>query len=111
MIRAVLGMGGRVVAVFAGATAGSVAGRLIAALLYGESVPPLLRSTPRTLLEQDVAPGFIGAELLGRAFGAGARGEVVAAALSAAAHAVITGPLLDDPAPSPIQRAYGESTI
>jgi hypothetical protein len=82
----------RWIAVFVGATAGSWAGRIAAAALYGEPVDPLLRLNARTLLEQDIAPGFLVAELLGRPLRLGPAGEAVLAAASAAASALATGP-------------------
>ncbi len=78
--------------VFAGATAGSLIGRVAAAFIYDEPVSPLLDLRPRHLLSQDVAPGFLTAELLGRALGGGPAAEAAAAALGAAASAIITGP-------------------
>lgn len=83
-------------AVFAGATAGSWVGRLVAARLYDENAEPLLRLDRRMLLAQDVAPGFLAAEVLGRNLRVGPTGEVVLAVLAGAASAVATGPLLKD---------------
>ena len=80
--------------VFAAATAGSWAGRLVAAALYEEDVAPLLRLDRRTLLSQDVAPGFLAAEVLGRNLHVGPTGEVVLAALAGASSAVATGPMV-----------------
>lgn len=82
-------------AVFAGATAGSWAGRVAAAALNGEPVEPLLRVDQEALLSQDVAPGFLAAELLGRALRLGPVGEALLAATAAAASAVATGPLVE----------------
>jgi hypothetical protein len=81
-------------AVFAGATAGSWAGRIAAARLYGEPVEPLLRLDARVLLNQDVAPGFLAAELLGKSLRLGPAGEAVLAATGAALSAIATGPVV-----------------
>ena len=86
----------RWVAVFAGATIGSYSGRLAAAMLYGEPVSPLLQVGPRTVLEQDVAPGFLAAEVIGRGFGFGLAGEAFVAGLAAGVSAVAAGPLIAD---------------
>lgn len=83
-------------AVFAGATAGSWAGRIAAARLYGEPVEPLLRLDARALLNQDVAPGFLAAELLGKALRLGLAGEAVLAASGAALSAIATGPYVKE---------------
>jgi hypothetical protein len=85
----------RWVAVFAGATAGSWAGRIAAARLYGEPVEPLMRLDARVLLNQDVAPGFLAAELLGKALRLGLAGEAVLAAGGAALSAIATGPVVN----------------
>ncbi len=90
----------RMAAVFGAATAGSLAGRIAAASLYGEPVGPLLEIDGRTLLDQDVAPGFLAAELLGRNLRIGIAGEILTAALGAAASQVATGPLVDRKAPA-----------
>jgi hypothetical protein len=79
--------------VFAAATFGSWSGRIIAAFLYDEPVTPLLQLDARTLLNQDVAPGFLAAEMLGRGIGAGIAGEIFFAAAGSAISAVATGPL------------------
>lgn len=81
-------------AVFAGATMGSWAGRIAAARLYGEPVQPLMRLDARVLLNQDVAPGFLAAELLGKALRLGLTGEAVLAAGGAALSAIVTGPVV-----------------
>ncbi len=94
--RRLAGSAARWAVVFAGATAGSLAGRIAAAFLYGEPVAPLLDLRPRHLLNQDVAPGFLSAELLGRALGGGPAAEATAAALGAAASAILTGPRVTD---------------
>lgn len=83
----------RWVVVFAGATAGAYAGRVAAALLYNEPVSPLLDGGPRAMLEQDVAPGFLTAEVIGRGLGLGLAGEALIAALGAGVSAIATGPL------------------
>lgn len=80
-------------AVFAGAAAGAYAGRVVAARLYQEPAPALAEIAPRRLLEQDVAPGFLAAELIGRSLGMGVAGEAVVAAVAAGLAVVATGPL------------------
>ena len=87
----------RWVLLLAAATVGSWAGRVAAARLYGEPVDPLLQLDRRTLLEQDVAPGFLAAEVFGRNLGMGAAGQVALAALASAASAVATGPWVSGP--------------
>jgi hypothetical protein len=82
-------------AVFAAATAGSWAGRVAAACLYGEPTAAALRLDMRALLAQDVAPGFVAAELLGRPLRLGPAGEALLAAAAAAVSAVATGPRVD----------------
>jgi hypothetical protein len=76
------------------ATAGSWAGRIAAARLYGEPAAPLLRLDAHTLLTQDVAPGFLAAELLGKPLRLGLAGEAVLAAAGAALSVIATGPLV-----------------
>lgn len=85
---------GRWVAVFAGAAAGAYLGRVAAAKLYHEPAPPLTELGPRALLAQDVAPGFLAAELIGRGLGLGLAGEAVVAAVAAGLSVVATGPLV-----------------
>lgn len=77
---------------FLAATLGSWAGQVAAARLHGEPVGSLLRLDPRSLLEQDVTPGLLAAELLGKPLGLSVAGEAVLAAAGAAAAAVATGP-------------------
>ena len=91
----VMGSIARWAVVFAAATAGSWLGRLIAASRYGEPAAPLKQLDGRRLLEQDVAPGFLAAELLGRNLRLGLLGEAVLAAAGAAASAVATGPFVE----------------
>lgn len=81
----------RWLAVYAAATAGSWIGRVVAAEVYGESVTPLLKADARLLLEQDVAPGFLASEFLGR--GRGIAGQATIALVAAAVSAVATGGL------------------
>jgi hypothetical protein len=82
--------------VFTGATFGSWCGRVIAAALYGEPVTPLLRVNARTLLQQDVVPGFLAAELIGRGLDAGPVTEMMIAAAGAAASAIGTGRIVSN---------------
>ncbi len=82
-------------AVFAAATAGSWIGRQIAASRHGEQRDPLGQISARTLLDQDVAPGFLAAELLGRNLRLGLAGEVILAATGAALSAIATGPFVE----------------
>jgi hypothetical protein len=86
-----IGSVGRWLAVFGAATAGSWLGRIIAARLYQEPLEPLLALDARALLNQDVAPGFLAAETLGRALRAGIAGEVAVAVAGSALSAVATG--------------------
>ncbi|MER3421615.1 MAG: hypothetical protein C4290_14305 [Chloroflexota bacterium] len=80
------------------AALGSWLGRALAAA--GEPLAPLLRLDGRTLIEQDVAPGLLAAELFGRGLGLGLAGQALVAALGAAASALVTGPRIDaEPAP------------
>ena len=88
----------RWVLLLAAATVGSWAGRVVAARLYGEPVDPLLQIDRGTLLEQDVAPGFLAAEVFGRNLGLGTAGQAALAMLASAASAVTTGPWVSGPA-------------
>lgn len=82
------------------AALGSWLGRALAAARGGEPLAPLLRLDGRTLLEQDVAPGLLAAELVGRGLGLGLAGQALVAALGAAASALVTGPRIDaEPTP------------
>jgi len=82
------------------AALGSWLGRALAAARDGEPLAPLLRLDGRTLIEQDVAPGLLAAELFGRGLGLGLAGQALVAALGAAASALVTGPRIDaEPAP------------
>jgi hypothetical protein len=58
-------------------------------------VEPLMRLDARVLLNQDVAPGFLAAELLGKALRLGLAGEAVLAAGGAALSAIATGPVVN----------------
>ena len=87
----------RWVLLLAAATVGSWAGRVAAARLYGEPVDPLLQVDRRMLLEQDVAPGFLAAEVFGRNLGLGTAGQAALAMLASAASAVATGPWVSGP--------------
>lgn len=92
----------RWVVVALAAALGSWLGRVAAAARDGEPLAPLLRLDGRTLLEQDVAPGLLAAELVGRGLGLGLAGQATVAALGAAASALATGPRIDEhPSPPP----------
>ncbi len=78
------------------AALGSWLGRVLAAARDGEPLAPLLRLDGRTLLAQDVAPGLLAAELVGRGLGLGLAGQATVAALGAAASALATGPRVDE---------------
>jgi hypothetical protein len=81
--------------VFGAATVGSWLGRIIAARMYDEPLEPLLTLDARAFLNQDVAPGFLAAETLGRAFRAGIAGEAAIAVAGSALSAVATGAYVD----------------
>lgn len=84
------------------AAVGSWLGRVAAAARDGEPLAPLLRPHPRALLEQDVTPGLLAAELIGRGLGLGLTGQATVAALGAAASVLVTGPRVDaHPSPPP----------
>ncbi len=78
------------------AALGSWLGRVLAAARDGEPLAPLLRLDGRTLLEQDVAPGLLAAELVGRGLGLGLVGQATVAAIGAAVSVLATGPRVDE---------------
>lgn len=80
--------------VLAGAAVGSYTGRAVAAALRGEPVRPLLRLDRVALVRQDLVPGFVAVELLGRLLKLGPWGAALVAAVAAAAAAFVDGPLV-----------------
>jgi hypothetical protein len=92
----------RWVVVALAAALGSWLGRVAAAVRDGEPLAPLLRPHPRALLEQDIAPGLLVAELVGRGLGLGLAGQATVAALGAAASVLATGPRIDGHPSAPL---------
>lgn len=111
MIKSIVTAVLRWAALFVGATIGSMIGRVLAARLYGEPLDSPPRLDARTLLEQDVAPGLVAVELLGRVLRLGVRGEALLAAVGAAASAIATGPWVGASAvrPGTLNRSKGET--
>ena len=85
---------GRLLAVTAAAALGGWAGRLLAAVIYGESLSPHLRLSPTLLFRQDITPGLIIADLIGDRLKLSIPQRALLAALAGAASVIVTGPRL-----------------
>jgi hypothetical protein len=86
----------RWVLVLCGAALGNFGGKIVAALLRGEPVKPLLRLDRALLLRPDVVPGFLAVEFIGKILRLGPWSAALVAAAAAAAAAIAEGPIVPD---------------